>query len=402
MKRLYYTLIEDHFAIDRQMVFLAGPRQVGKTTISESIANLTDDWCYFNWDIKEHKVAIAEGPQNIGRQLQLERVKKQKPIVVFDEIHKYPQWKTFLKGFFDLYKGKVHIVVTGSAKLDVYQTGGDSLMGRYFPYRVHPLSVGERLRTSLTTTEIAPPKELDKKQFEALWKYGGYPEPFLKANDSFCAKWKQTRHKQFFREEVRELTQIHEVGQLELLAELIRHQSGQLLNYQNMANKVDVSVNTIRRWISSLERLYYCFLIRPWTKNVTRSLLKEPKLFLWDWSDVEENGARAENFIALHLLKAVHLWTDRGLGTYKLHFIRDKEKREVDFLVTKNQEPWFLVEVKYAANAGISKHLYRFQEQLQAPHAFQVVIDEPFVDVDCFSYQKPVIVPAKTFLSQLV
>ena len=388
--------------MDRQMLFLAGPRQVGKTTISESAAELTDDWYYFNWDIKEHRTIIIQGPQTLGNQLQIERARVQKPIIVFDEIHKYSKWKIFLKGFFDLYKGKVHIIVTGSAKLDVYEAGGESLMGRYFPYRVHPLSIAECRRKVPSDTEISPPQRIEENDFEILWKYGGYPEPFLKRNDKFYTKWKSTRYKQLFEEDIRDLTHIHEVAQLELLAQLLTHQAGQLLNYQNLANKIDVSVNTVRRWIAVLERLYYCFLIRPWTKNVTRSLIKEPKLFLWDWSSIEENGARAENFVASHLIKAVHFWTDRGLGKYKLYFIRDKEKREVDFLVTKNQKPWFLIEVKHSSNSGISKHLYRFQKQLKTDHAFQVNVMDEFVNVDCFSYHEPVIVPAKTLLSQLV
>ena len=402
IKRIYSELLEEHFSMDRQMLFLAGPRQVGKTTISEAAAELTDEWFYFNWDIQEHRAIIIQGPQTVGNQIFIERAREMAPIVVFDEIHKYSRWKTFLKGFFDLYKGKVHIIVTGSAKLDVYQSGGDSLMGRYFPYRVHPLSIAECIRTTISDREIRPPAPIEASDFEVLWKYGGYPEPFLKRNDLFYTKWKLTRFKQFFEEDIRDLTQIHELAQLELLSDLLKHQAGQLLNYHNLANKVNVSVNTIRRWISVFERLYYCFLIRPWTKNVTRSLLKEPKLFLWDWSDIDETGARAENFVGSHLLKAVHFWMDRGFGKYKLYFVRDKEKREVDFLVTKNQKPWFLVEVKHSANMGISKHLYRFQEQVQAPHAFQVIVDSEFVDVDCFSYNDPVIVPAKTFLSQLV
>lgn len=165
---------------------------------------------------------------------------------------------------------------------------------------------------------------------------------------------------------------------------------------------INVSSPTIRRWLNCLEAFYYCFSIHPWTKNVKRSLRKEPKYYLWDWSLIEDPGARVENFVASHLLKAVHFWTDYGFGEFELHFLRDKEKNEVDFLVTKNKAPWFLVEVKISKNSGISKSLYTFQKQTGAKHAFQVIIDMDYIQKDCFAYRNPIIVPAMTFLSQLI
>jgi hypothetical protein len=175
-----------------------------------------------------------------------------------------------------------------------------------------------------------------------------------------------------------------------------------LTNYSELAKKIHVSSETVRRWIETLKALYYCFSIQPWTTNISKSLLKEPKIFLWDWSLAEDKGQRLENFVASHLLKAVHFWTDRGFGDYELYFLRDKEQREVDFLVTKDKKPWFLVEVKSSSHQGISKSLYYFQEQTGAPHAFQVAFDLPYVQKDCFSHKKPLIVPATTLLSQLI
>jgi predicted AAA+ superfamily ATPase len=142
--------------------------------------------------------------------------------------------------------------------------------------------------------------------------------------------------------------------------------------------------------------------LKPWSKNIRSSLRKEPKVFLWDWSLIENQGSRVENFVASHLLKSVHYWTDFGLGKYELFYLRDKQKREVDFLVVKDNLPWFLVEVKTSNNSGISKSLYTFQEQTGAKHAFQVIFDMDYVDKDCFNHHEPVIVPAKTFLSQLI
>ena len=173
------------------------------------------------------------------------------------------------------------------------------------------------------------------------------------------------------------------------------------MSYSSLSKKVRVSIETIRRWIETLKRLYYCFPVHPWSKNIPRSLLKEPKFYIWDWSYIDDPGQKAENFIASHLLKACHYWTDIGLGSYQLHFLRDKEKRAVDFIVTKNAIPWFLVEVKLSSSS-LNPNLERFQKLTGAKHAFQVVLEAPFEEIDCFTYTQPICVPALTFLSQLI
>lgn len=403
MKRLYDQLIEQHFAEDDNMLFLTGPRQVGKTTSSQQSADqITDKWSYLNWDNPEHREIIVRGPTRIVDYMELERVSKKKPMIIFDEIHKFPNWKNFIKGFYDTYREEVQIIVTGSARLDIYKRGGDSLMGRYFSYRMHPLSVGECLRQDLRSTEIVEPKKISDQQFEALVQFGGFPKPFLKANQAFSNRWHRLRLDQTFNEEIRELDQIHQFQKFSLLSTLIPKEAAHTLTYNNLSKYVGVTNETIGRWIGVLESLYFCFLIRPWHRNIPRALVKEPKVYLWDWSIVNDPGSRAENFIASHLLKAVHYWTDCGFGTFGLFYIRDLEKREVDFVVTKNDVPWVLVEVKNSHQKGISKNLYKFQEITGAKYTFQVVLNQPFVDTDCFSYEKPVVVPARTFLSQLV
>jgi len=169
-----------------------------------------------------------------------------------------------------------------------------------------------------------------------------------------------------------------------------------------MAKKIRVSVVTVRRWLAVLESMYYCYAIRPWTKNITRSLLKEPKYYLWDWAQCTNVGARNENFVASHLLKAVHYWTDTGLGDYGLFFLRDKEKREVDFLVSKNGEPWFIAEIKSSINQPLSTSLEAFAKQLKVDHVFQIAMDGEYIGKNVFDIKRPVIVPARTFLAQLV
>lgn len=403
MKRLYTSAILEHIESDRQMLFLMGPRQVGKTTTCRSLKKAFKKFYYLTWDDIENRELILRGPKAVASHLHLDYIQEAKSLVVFDEIHKYPLWKDFLKGFYDVYSEYTHIIVTGSARLDVYKKGGDSLMGRYFLYRFHPLSVGELAHQTFPEEEIREnPTQISEKKFEALWKYGGYPDPFIKASQRFFNKWNLLRFHQLFQEDIRDLTRVQELKQLEILAQLLKLQVGMNVSYESLAKKVRVSGHTIRNWIEILSSLYYCFEVRPWSNNISRSLIKEPKIFLWDWSQIPDEGARAENFIGAHLYKSVHFWTDAGFGKYELYYLRDKDQREVDFLVVRDEKPWFLVEVKKSENKGISPALEYFQDATKAQHAFQVVLDLPWVKKNCFEITHPVIVPARTLLSQLV
>lgn len=402
MRRLYVDLIENHFKYNSQMLFLVGARQVGKTTVSRLILDNYKESIYLNWDVIKDRKLILSGQDFIENILPSNILREKKPLIVFDEIHKYKDWKNYLKGFYDLYKNKFNIIVTGSARLDVYKAGGDSMMGRYFQYRIHPLSVRELANVVMPKQEIAAPTILSHNQFNNLYKYGGFPEPYLQARDDFLQQWYSFRDKQLFSEDIRDLSNIHEVGQLEILAVILKEQVGQLLNRSNLSRKIQVDASTIARWITVLERFFFCYTIKPWSKNITRSLIKEPKIYLNDWSLIDDQGAKFENFIASHLLKSVDLWNDLGMGRYGLFFIRNKDKKEVDFLVTKNNQPWFLVEAKLSVNNRISSSLEYFQKQLQCPHAFQVVMNLEYVNQNCFEHTTPIIVPASTFLSQLV
>ena len=400
IKRYLLAELKQHFCTNRQMVFLSGPRQVGKTTIARP---LTDATGYLNWDNQAHREVIVKGPSSIAEQLGLDRLHSDLPLCVLDELHKYQHWRDLLKGFFDQYETRAQVLVTGSASLATFRRGGDSLMGRYFPYTLHPVSVAECVATPTKHTLINPaPGRIEYDQWESLWQFGGFPEPFLKGQKRFYNRWRSLRDEQLFREDLRDLTRIQELGQVEMLATSLRSQVGQLTSYTYLSKSVRVSIDTVRRWIDTLESLYYCFTVRPWHRNVTRALRKEPKYYLWDWSQVADPGARAENLVASALHKAVNWWTESGRGDFSLHFVRDKQKRKVDFLVSRDAKPWFLVEVKSSEKAPLSTTLNYFQQQLQASHAFQVAIDADYVANDCFEVQTPVIVPARTFLAQLI
>jgi predicted AAA+ superfamily ATPase len=381
------------------MALVTGPRQVGKTTTCQNHADT-----YANWDNIDDREQILAGPAQLVERLGLNRLSRTTPAALFDELHRYPRWKQFLKGFFDTYADQVRIIVTGSSRMDVYRRGGDSLMGRYFLYRMHPFSVAETLGQDLPDPKriVRPPKKVRAADFEALWKHGGYPEPYLKRDTRFSRRWQSLRLEQLVREDIRDLTQIQQIDQLETLAKLLAHRSAHQLVYGNLAKDVRVSVDTLRRWIEILRDLHHGFLIRPWFKNVSRSLRKEPKWFLRDWASIDDVGDKAETFVGCHLLKAVDGWNDMGLGAFELGYLRDKEKREVDFLVARDGKPWFLAEVKHRDEA-ISGSLEYYQEQVKAPFAFQVVIDADYVEADCFAKPRgPVVVPAKTLLSQLL
>ncbi len=401
MKRRYEALISDHLLKNRQMVFLSGPRQVGKTTTAKSC--IGSDGAYLNWDKEADQMLFVDGADAIAKTLKLDSPAEARSRVVFDELHRYPKWKSFLKGFYDVYGEECRVIVTGSARLDIFKHGSDSLMGRYFSYRMHPFSVAELSSPEIDLDrDIQIPGSVASETLPLLERFGGFPDPFLSGNQRFHNRWKKLRAEQLFREDLRDLSRVNDLGRVRMLAELLALQSGQLVNYSTFAKRLHVTVDTIKNWISILESLFYSFSIRPWHANVASSLRKQPKIFLWDWSRIDDAGARRENLVAAHLLKAVHWWTDCGLGDYNLYFLRDKMKREVDFLVSKNRQPWFMVEVKSSAKRDLSPSLEYFGKQLGVDHALQVVFDLPFAEMDCFEFHRPVKVPVSSFLAQLI
>jgi predicted AAA+ superfamily ATPase len=396
VERLYDHVLREHLAAHRQMAFVSGPRQVGKTTTCRALADQ-----YFSWDVPEHSRLIAGGVDAVAVAVRLTDLREAPPVIVFDELHRYPRWKSFLKGFFDLHERECRVVVTGSSRLDVYRRGGDSLMGRYFLYRMHPVSVGELLHPRPNVDKVLdPPSEPDSEQWDTLLRFGGFPEPFLAGNDRFARRWQALRQTQLIREDARDLTRVQELPLLEILARLLAKRSGSQLVIAGLARDTSVAPNTAKSWVGILCSLHHGFLVRPWSKNVSSSLRKEPRWFLRDWAVVGDEGARFETFVACHLLKAVETWTDLGLGRFELFYLRDKQKREVDFLVARDGAPWFLVEAK-TSDRRLSPSLAYFQKQTQAPHAFQVVRDLPFVAADPFTRPAPAAVPARTLLSQL-
>lgn len=398
--RLYDELAQQHLLSMREMLFYAGPRQVGKTTTARYILNGVQE-NYYSWDVPEQRLSLLEGGQFVAQALGI-RPTSGPTRVVFDELHKWPIWKDFLKGWYDGTPA-ARTLVTGSAHLNAFHSAGDSLMGRYLVYQYHPLSVAELLRPHPNNEGplLQPPSPLSEQQWQSLWHSGGFPAPFLRDSERFTRQWRHLRKTQLLDEDLRDLTRIHELRLLGVLAELLTQQSGGLISKASLASKIGVSAPTISSWMSTLEAVYYLFAVPPWTANVSRSLLKEPKRYLWDWASVEDHGQRFENFLACALLKAVQFWTDHGLGQFGLHFVRDRDGREVDFLITRDQAPWLLVEAKLKRQPPTSS-LHHFSQILQPAYSVQVDFEGPYEPTGIIETTSPQCVSARTFLSQLV
>ena len=394
--RLYDHLLQQHFARRRQMAFVSGPREVGKTTTCRLMGTH-----YLNWDSIDDRRLILRGANAVAVHVQSELLRERPSLVVLDELNKHRNCTDFLKGLFDVFGPRVRVIVAGRSRLDSVRRGRDSLMGRYVSFRMHPWSVGECVRIATGESALHAPAPIEAADWRALLEHGGFPEPFLERDLRFTRRWRERRHEQLIRADLRDLAQLQGLGSIEMLALILAEHSGRPLIYSALSREIGVAVDTARRWVDLLVRLHYGFLVRPWFRNVARSLRKEPKWFLRDWSGIEDAGTRAQTLVACHLLKAVEGWTDMGLGQFELRYLRDKLKREVDFLVIRDHKPWFLVDVRNDDQA-ISDSLGYFQAQTRAPHAFQAVLERAFVSADCFERTDPVAVPARTLLSQLL
>lgn len=402
----YLTPFLESLALERgKMAFLSGPRQAGKTTLAKTLLKTRGHGSYYTWDdiefrriwTKSPKKTISEQDDSIS-------------LYIYDEIHKAARWKGTLKGVYDTLEDpkQAQILVTGSARLNVYRKGGDSLLGRYLHFRLHPFSLGELLGTRGLDPDLVLKNILSsqaasgevKSAFENLLKFGGFPEPLLEAREDLAMIWRRGRLEKIIREDLRDLSKLPELSQVEMLVALLEEKAGGLLSVESLREDLEVAHSTVQRWLNYLQQLYYCYLIRPYQRSVPRSLKKEPKLYLWDWSEVRDPGHRFENLIAGHLLKACHFWTDIGKGNFDLFYLRDKEKNEIDFLITKNRYPWIAVEAK-CKDTNWSPAFKAFRSRAQIPICLQVVQ----LDIEPERWSDPIgtclTLGAASFLSQM-
>jgi len=356
-----------------KMVFIAGPRQVGKTTLASEIGAkfFHDKYSYFNWDNREDRKAILN-----------ETFRADKALLIFDEIHKYKNWKNYLKGVYDKYKNRFKILITGSARLDIYRRGGDSLLGRYYYYRLHPLSLKELLseKDSVVNMPFEELKFLDfnkknEELFASLFYFGGFPEMVVEQSPRALRRWHNERVDRVIKEDIRDIENVRDLSALQILVELVPDKVGSLFSLNSLRQDLDVTHKTISLWVDILERFYYHFRIYPFHSKKIKSLKKEPKVYLWDWSEIKDEGIKFENMIASHLLKYCHFLFDKDGYKANLYYLRDIEKREVDFLIAIDDKPWLCVEVK-SSFKNIPISLRYFKEKLEVPFVYEVVKQE--------------------------
>lgn len=332
--------------LKKKMVFIGGPRQVGKTTLAKLFIN--KDKQYLSWDDLSDRAIIKK--HEIDSTLK---------VVVLDEVHKYARWRMLLKALFDKYSTQLKILVTGSAKLDHFRKGGDSLFGRYHYYRLHPLSLNEILADN------------KKESLKNLLDFGGFPEPFKLKDKVFHKRWQKERLFRVVFQDISDLGSVKELSLIELLVDALPSRVGQNLSIKSLQEDLEVSPNTISKWITILEQIYYCYRITPYGPPKIRAVKKANKLYLWDWSEVSKPGFRFENLVASHLLKYCHYLEDTKGEKMELRYLKDIDGREIDFVVLKNKKPIFAVECKTGERA-FSGHLFYFKERTNIPKFYQV------------------------------
>jgi predicted AAA+ superfamily ATPase len=401
--RELYSKIWRELSAEKSMVLVVGPRQVGKTTLAKMIASAYTNHLYFNWDIPADRVKLIGNP---GFFTELDRRDDSIPLVVLDELHKYADWKNYLKGVFDQYHTRYQFMITGSGRMDIYRRGGDSLAGRYLLFHMWPFTLTELSSQGRPLEDfLRDPLRLsmaDFKRHREMWRQkatlSGFPEPYLAGREASYRRWSNTYTNQILREDIRDLTAIRNLGQMETLYHLLPSRVGSSLSVPSLARDLKISYNSVRSWLDILERFFMIFSVPTWTEKISRAIQKERKVYLLDTPRIADAGARFENMVALELKCATTRLSDLGLGDFSLHFIKNKERQEVDFLLTERNQPLLLIEAKHK-DAAPSAALLRFQAELGVP-AVQLV-----EEMDSFRTREEgpgvLIAPACQWLAQL-
>ena len=378
-KRKIYKSIWDDLFPDKSLILLAGPRQSGKTTFARDIvANDFKDIIYFNWDIDDDKRRLLTDPVFFSKipKSSISSI----PLVILDEIHKYRDWKNYLKGIYDQFEKEYNFLVTGSGRLEYSRKAGDSLAGRYLKFHIFPFTLSELTspETDLADFLENPLEDFEdvvsgntSDNFDNLLELSGFPEPFLKSKKTFWSAWSQTYGQQIVRDDLTTFADIRNIDLVETLFALIPSRVGSPFSINNLAQDLKVAFDTVKNWMLLFDAFYLTFRISPWTEKISRSILKEKKVYLFNYPVIDDEAARFENLVAVELLRAVETWKDHGRGDFALSYLRDKDKQEVDFLITKNNKPVLMLEAKLSGDRP-SPGIIKFQDTLNIP-AIQLV-----------------------------
>jgi uncharacterized protein len=399
-----YKRLWDELSRDKAMIFISGPRQAGKTTFAQFISKEYINNLYFNWDILDQRTRMITNPyffEEVGRR------DNSIPLIVFDEIHKYKDWKNYLKGVFDKYQREFQFLVSGSGRLDAYQWAGDSLAGRYYHFRLWPFTLSELADRNVSFSDFTgdPLRVLSDAGHSAaaIWKdlkeLSGFPEPYLSGRKTTWRRWSGTYARQIVREDIRDMTGIRSVSDLETLYSLLIAGIGSPTSLPSLSNNLKVSYNSVSHWLTIFEKMYLVFTLLPWSHRITRAIHKERKTYIWDIPQIKEAAARFENMVAVELFRAVSNWTDMGFGSFSLHYIKNKEHQEVDFLITHDGDPFLLIEAKLS-DSQPSASLLKFQSQLNIP-AVQLTEAESTYTIIRNKGNRLLITPAVSWLPQL-
>jgi hypothetical protein len=385
----------DEIFLHGRMSFICGPRQIGKTTLAQShLERISQSENYHNWDSLSLRQEFASDTFFFieSMSLPLSRRKKlsaeERQWVVFDEIHKYPRWKNILKGYYDEWKNSINFVITGSARLDYLRQSGDSLVGRYFLFKMNPLHPHDLTGFILNRDSAWHPKlsmipfsEPDKTFQDAtaqLYDLNGFPEPVSVGTKDFYERWKNDHISLITNEDIRDLSRITHIQKLQTLVFLLPERVGSPLSLNNLKNILGCAHASVKNWLEALKKVYLVFEIAPFATRLKRSVLKEPKYYFWDWGLLEDQGKRFENFIAVQLQRAVSAWNEWGKGDYRLMYVRTKDGREVDFIITEKDKPYLLVECK-VNEKNLAPNLIYFKDRIKVPIAFQVINESAYL-----------------------
>ena len=378
----------DENFLNNRMSFISGPRQIGKTTVGKlflSKKNQIEN--YHNWDSFTVKKRFVENQLFFIENLPPLNILTQKQWILFDEIHKFKQWKNILKGYYDEFKDFLNFIVCGSARLDIFRKTGESLLGRYFLFRMFPLGPNDIVYGESFKIENVWNPEKNFKVHETsvefreavkqLFEISGFPEPFLKGEKDFYNRWHKAHISLITTEEIRDLTKIYDINRVQMLSMLLPARIGSPVTIKNLSDTLEVAHQTVKVWLNALENVYLIFQIPPYSERVQRSIKKEKKIYFWDWGIIEDKGKKFENFIAVELYRTITAWNEWGWGDFELFYLRTKDGRETDFLVTNNKNPFLLIESKLK-DTNIDKNLLYFHKKLNPKYSFQIVFKDNY------------------------